>query len=250
LTPVTAFVIGNPAPLSGVLVSTTGAGAQPGLTVSLPSAAAAAINGVLTLSFASNAPNLPEGYIDPAVRFASGGATTLAFTVPAGTSVASLPNSGLFQQGTVAGTITATLTSLTAPGGASVLPNPRPSVTVTVGRVAPVLTPGSVRIVNVTASGFAVEVQGHSTTRELSEASFSFSPASGASLDGNTTITAPISAATVASWFDSAEGRNNGSRFNLQMQFTFSGDTAAIGTVSVTLANTAGRSESVTGGRL
>lgn len=218
---------------------------QPGINLSLTSPYTSALNGALSLTFTPNAGSLPNGYMDPAVRFASGGATTLNFTIPAGQVNASIPNNGVFSQGTVAGVIAATLTALGA-GTVSVLPAQRPSTTVTVNRIAPVITPSSVRVLNPSATGMTVEVQGYSTTRELSSATFTFTAASGSTLEGTSTFTVPLNSAT---WFDSTDGRSNGSRFSLQVPFTFSGDPAAIGSVSVTLTNSIGASSPVSGGR-
>jgi len=216
---------------------------QPTLALSLGSAATQAVTGVLTLSFVPNGGNLPVRYIDPAVRFASGvppDGTRLNFTIPLGATDAVLPGNGVFSQGTVAGTITVSLTSLLV-GNLSVLPSAPPSAAVTVGRLAPLITAGSARYLNVGATGFSLELQGFSTMRELTNAVVTFSAGAGGTLDGTTTFTVPL-AAGAASWFDSAAGQGNGSRFRLQLPFTYGGDLSALGSASIVLGNGVGTS--------
>jgi hypothetical protein len=50
-----------------------------------------------------------------------------------------------------------------------------------------------------------------------------------------------------SSWFSSQSGLNAGGAFDLQIPFTFSGDTSAISSVSVTLVNSAGTSSAAPG---
>lgn len=220
---------------------------QPTLSLAVNPAPATALTGTLTLSFAPNGvANLPAGYIDPAAVFASSGSTTLNFTIPAGSTSVTLPNNGQFSKGTVAGTLTARVTALNA-GTVSVLPNNPASTPVTLDRLSPSITNGSVRILNATASGLTVEVQGYTTTRELTSATFTFIAANGSDVTGGP-FTVNI-AQPAQAWFDGATGRSNGSRFSMQMPFTLTGDPNAIGSVTVVLANSVGSSTSVTGGR-
>lgn len=238
------FAITALPPISATITPSTAV--QPSLTFTLASAPRAQVTGTLTLSFRPNAAGLPTGYIDPAVRFASGGATTLNFTAPAGATTITLPNNGTFSRGTVAGNVDVTLTALTSAGD-SILPATRPFASVPVARTAPVIVPGSVRIVNVTGNGFSVEMQASSSTRDLVSAALTFSAAGGTALDGSTTATVQLTPQTA--WFASAAGLQNGSRFTLTIPFTFSGDASALGSVSATLTNSVGVSAAVSGGR-
>lgn len=204
------------------------------------------LNGTLTLSFRPNAAALPEQYRDPATLFATGG-STLNFTVAKGSAVAELPSKGAIQQGTVAGDITVTLTRLMF-GTQDVSPSSAPSRSVTVPRLAPVITPGSVKLVNFSDSGFEVELIAYSTPRDITTGSFTFSVASNAVISGSATLTVDLSS-TVANWYSSAAGLANGSAFKLRVPFTVTGDTSLLQSVSVMLTNSIGRSEAVNGGR-
>jgi hypothetical protein len=98
----------------------------------------------------------------------------------------------------------------------------------------------------VAATGFTVELQASSTPRDLSKAFLDFTAASGTQLSGTTSFTVDCSSA-VTSWFASDAGKNAGGVFDLQIPFTFSGDTSSIGSVSVTLKNSVNTSAAVSG---
>ncbi len=206
--------------------------------VQLGAAAATALTGTLTLSFSPNAAGVSSGYMDPALQLSSGG-TSLNFTIPAG---ASSVTAGTLQQGTVAGTITVTLSGLTA-NGANVLPS---AVTgaVTIPQAAPVITAGSVQITNLTSSGFDVVLTGYSTSREMNTATFTFSAASGTQFSGTTTFPVDVSSA-FTTWYSSTSSQPEGSLFMLTVPFTISGPTTVLGSVSVTLTNSIGTSAPV-----
>jgi hypothetical protein len=161
------------------------------------------------------------------------------FTIPAGSSTANLAQGGAIQQGTTAGTIVVTLTRLVA-GTTDVNPQPNPSLSVTVPRLAPG-TPGSLTISN-TSTGFTVQFDAYSTPRDLSNVTFTFQAASGAQLQG-TSFSFPLDG---TSWFSSTQGQANGGSFSVTMPFTFSGDTSALGSVTVTLSNSVGSSSPAT----
>lgn len=241
-------------PVTTLTLQTTSTPTEPSsVGVTLGSAATVALNGTLTLSFTPSVSGLPAGYTDPNLQFSCTGATctngntVLNFTVPANqASVSPLPG-GSIMQGTVAGTITVTLTSLTrADTGVSVLPASAVSATLTVAPSAPVIVSNSVSITNLTSNGFTVILNGFSTTREVTAVNFTFTAASGTKLDGTTTFTVPASSA-FASWFNSSAGQSNGSNFGLTVPFTFSGSSKVISGVSVTLTNSVGTSTSESG---
>jgi hypothetical protein len=217
--------------------------------VSLTTQVTPQLNGTLTLSCQPDAAGTPANYCDPGTQFAAGG-TTLDFTIPAGTTVATLPESGAIQQGTVAGTITVTLTKLVA-GSTNVLPQPPPSRTVSVARQAPVITAGSVKITGLSSTGFNVELDAYSTPRDLTNATFKFQSAGGggAQLTGTTSFTVNLDS-VAPSWFSGSSGLQSGGSFHLTVPFTFSGDTSVFGanSVTVTLSNSQGTSSSQTGG--
>lgn len=245
---VATFTVVSPTPVNfSTFTATTGI--QPTLNLTLGAAAASKLTGTLDLTFApaSGVAGLPSVFVSKEVMF-SNSSPTLPFTVDPGSTTVAIPNSLRFSPGTVAGTVTVTMTSLSNSLGASVLPSPRPSATVVIDSIVPVTTSGSVKILNVTSSGFNVEVQGFTTTRDLTSATFVFTAGSGTQLDGSTTFTQSLTG-TAPAWFSSSAGINGGGGFLLAMPFTFSGDTSALGNVSVTLSNSKGTSVSVNGGR-
>jgi len=192
--------------------STTG---SPRVQVQLSAAASAAISGTLTLSFRAAMQGLPAGYRDPALQFAAGG-TSLNFTVAPGSSTATLPQNGMIQPGTVAGTIDVTMSALSS-GGSSILPASRPATSIAVTAQGPFIQPGSVRLIGA-ASQIEVELIAHSSSRELREASVSLTANGGARLDGQATFAVSLNSAA-ATWFASTEGVNNGSQFRLRLPF-------------------------------
>ena len=116
---------------------------QPSLTLSLAHAYPLPLEATLALSFSPNAAGLPNaGYLPSgtypgaAVQFASGGVST---TVSIGANSVTAPAPGI-QVGDVAGTISVTLVSLQVPGGQTLqLPDPPPSVVITVPLLPPLM---------------------------------------------------------------------------------------------------------------
>ena len=215
--------------------------------VSLAESAPERIDGTLAISFRpAGAQGVDATYADSVLQFAAGG-RTLDFTISKGATSAVLPQGGAFQQGTVAGIITVSVSRLDI-GSVSVLPPQAPVGTLTVASGPPQITNGSVRIVDQGGGILAVVMTGYSTIRELNSASLQFSAAAGSQLSGDTTFTVQLSS-IAAPWFNSDIGRSNGSRFSLRIPFAVSGDSNAIGGVTVTLANSLQSSPSINGGR-
>jgi hypothetical protein len=206
-----------------------------------------ALTGTLTLAFAPNAPGLPVGYND--VQFSSGG-TTFPITIPANTTTPNPPIPSI-QLGSVAGDIIGTLGPLMLTGTAQILPVPGqpPNIKITVPAMPPIIVPGSVKIANVTASGFQVLLDASSTTRDLTSGTFVFTAATGTQMNGCTPDCTVSFATEAAAWFASTAGVSNGGTTSLTVPFAFSGDTSVIGTVAVTLTNSVGKSAPVSGGR-
>ena len=211
---------------------------QPAITVNLTSAALADYTGTIVLTFtpASGVSGWPAGTTNSQLVFA-GGTSSTTFTIAKGATTGTLPNGGKFQQGTVAGTITATITKV---NDADLPSGSQASVTQTVAALAPVITTGSVQITGLSSTGFTVELNAYSTTRDLSNANFTFQAASGSTLNG-ATQTVSLSAAAVT-WFSSTPGIQAGGSFHLSVPFAYTGDTSAIGSVAVTLSNSVGTS--------
>jgi hypothetical protein len=190
------------------------------------------------LTFAPNAEAF-EGSIDPALVFVASGTRTLNFTIPAGQTEAQIPDGGRVNVGTVAGAIAIRITSLMALGQA--LPTPSEPTQIVVPRSGPVLTPGSVRLVN-SQGGVTVEVSGYAPSRQITQATIAFAIAAGTDVVGSTSFTVPLQP-QFASWFASQPGRDNGSRFLLRIPFTVEeGDANRITGVTVTLTSPEGQS--------
>jgi hypothetical protein len=220
---------------------------QPVAQFSLGQAYPLALRGTFQLTFTPNAAALPANYTNAAVQFATGG-TLAQVSIPANSTTAvALP---AVQIGSVAGTIDVRLTSLvnSSTGQPVPLPSQAPAATITVPRTAPVIVPGSVKIANVTASGFQVTFDAVSTPRDLARANITFSAAQGTQLTGTQSFAVALDTAA-ATWFPSAAGVSAGGAFSVVVTFGYTGDTSAIGAASVTATNSVGTSAAVSGGR-
>ncbi len=220
---------------------------QPTLQLSLAQSYPFALSATFTLGFLTNAPGLPAGYND--AQFPDG-TTRFAVSIPANSTTPNPPIPAV-QLGSVAGDIVASLGPLMIPGGAQIVPfaGTPPSVKITLPALPPVIVPGSVKITNVTASGFQVFLDASSTSRDLISGAFVFTAASGTQMNGCTPNCTVTFGPEAAAWFASGAGISNGGTTSLSVPFTFNGDANVIGTVSVTLTNSVGTSVPVTGGR-
>jgi len=207
---------------------------QPSLEITLSSNHPSPISGQLTLRFTSNADVSSD---DPSIQFSTGG-RSVNFSIPANTTRAVFSN-GLstiaFQTGTVSGTI-----ELAASGqsGGSGTPLPPVSRTLTLSRRSPSIT--RLNIATRSASGFELAVTGFSTPRSLTQVTFLFTAAQGASLE-TSTVTLGL-ATPAATWFQSQTSATLGGQFRLLMPFVVQGELSAIQSVSVTLTNGEGNS--------
>ena len=213
--------------------STAASDQQPMVTFQLTQPYAVPINCLLTLTFA---PATATGIVDPALQFSSGG-TTLAFTIPAG-STATPPVQ--FQTGTVAGTVTVTLTIVTA-GGVNVTPASVAPVVVTLPETVPEISTATIARTGAgTASALTVTMQGFSNTREVKTAIFHFTPTPGNTLT-TTDLTIDVSG-IFGAWFGSDASTPYGSTFTYTQPFNLNADPATIQSVTVTLVNGVGDS--------
>ena len=253
-----SLTIGVPTvPITPTVTAFTSIAAGSSVTLTLSSPVSSDVTATLTLTFSGNAAG--SGYSDPGLGFSNPTGTcnlptdptstcTTTVTIPANTLTATVPV-GL---GSVAGVVTVALTGLTETIDGQqqplALPSPNPSPTITVAPQAPVIT--AVQIVGVTGSGFIVDIVASSSSRDLTGATFAFTPANGDTLNGATFSYSgsgnPLQT-QATSWFTTGGGLSTGGSFNLQVPFTFSGDTSAIGSVSVTLTNSVGTSAAAMG---
>jgi hypothetical protein len=206
---------------------------QPAFDLTFDSPYPATLTGVLTLSFA---PDGSAGVDDPAIRL-SNGSRTMNFTVPANSTKAvfAAPITAL-QTGTVAGAIALDV-SLQADGSdlGSVSGSHK---LVRIDRLAPRLTN-----VQATSSGSGVQLQivGYSTTREVTQGAFRFTPAGGGV---PVEVTVPMTDAA-AQWFGNSASWKFGGEFTVTLPFTFQGG-GKFSSVSVTLTNGQGSSDAMT----
>jgi hypothetical protein len=229
--PPASFSVTAPAPAATFTgPTTTTPGEQPSLDFSLTSSYPIPITGTLTLTFAGSA-----GVDDPSIQFASGG-RTLTFNIPANSTTA--PTIQL-QSGTDAGVITVTLV-LTA-GGVNITPASIVPIAITIPPAAPTVTS-----MTLARSGNTItaSIIGFSDTRELTQATFHFTAAPGASLN-TPDLTIPV-APLFTTWYSGAASDPYGSTFLYTQQFNLSGDPSTVGSITVTLTNSAGTSTSLT----
>jgi streptogramin lyase len=208
-------------------------------TIELSGPSSSAYLGTLTLGFTPNptyAGGLQDGYTGDASFVDSSGTkfTSESVPIPAMTTSVPLPN---IDPGTVAGEVTINL-AVPAQNGAT--------ATITVPAAAPTIEANSVQITNITATGFNVELVATSTTREATNATFTFTAAAGASLTGTTSFTVDVSS-LLSGWFSGASSLPYGGAFTLTIPFSLTGSSTAIQSVSVTLANSIGTSAPVSG---
>jgi hypothetical protein len=96
-----------------------------------------------------------------------------------------------------------------------------------------------------TSTGLSVTVIGFDPTRSITQATFTFNPAAGSTLQTSTfTVTAQ---SQFNAWFQSSGSARFGSQFNFTIPFTVTGNVSGIASVTVTLTNPTGTSSGVTG---
>jgi hypothetical protein len=214
----------------GDLPEIVGPAQQPRLRLSLESAYPVALRGRVIMSFT---PDPGIDVDDKSIQFAGGGRVA-EFELPAGSTEPAAPVA--LQTGTVAGTIDLRV-ELVA-GNLDVTPSPVPARRVRIDRTAPAIS--AVRV-NRTDAGFEVLITGYSTTRDVSRATFVFTPAAGSRLD---TSEIPVGTADAARrWYTDPASADFGSQFTFTQPFSVSG--ASLAEVSVTLTNGQGTSAPV-----
>lgn len=221
--------------LSG-LPSQAGSAQQPGFRVRLASSYPVQVSGEVALSFSSNAVNQSD---DPAIIFLSGGRRA-SFTVPSGSTESTEIR---FQTGTVAGTISLTISTIraNARGGDITIPSTPTAASMTIARAAPVVRTAC--FASRSGSTVAIQIVGYTNTRELTQAVFGFTA------EPNY-IVQPASyiqqlSGPSGDWFRGA-GTAHGGQFTYTQNFTASrGDLTRLSSVSITLSNSAGASPPV-----
>ena len=200
---------------------------QPTVQVTSSSAATSSNIGELTIAFTSAVSGVTD---DPAIVFAATGGRSLQVNLAAGSQTATYNSQSAlgFQTGTTAGTLTFTLT----------FPN-TPPVT-----KAFTITPAQIFVSSAQAvrqaPNLVVTVNGYDNTYSAGKLSYTFYDAQGAQIDSAPMIVDATS--DFHQYFftnDSAGGA-----FAMQASFPVKGDLTKIGSVAVTLTNTAGQTTS------
>ncbi|MGD0734895.1 MAG: FG-GAP-like repeat-containing protein [Terracidiphilus sp.] len=210
---------------------TQGPGQQPTLNLQFLAGYPLPLQVTLTLSVA---PATSGGPVDPAVQFSTGG-DTLSFALPANSTT--VPAIQL-QTGTLPGTITVTLTLES--GDQDVTPTGLQPVVVTVPTAVPVITSAT-----LTESGntLTVTVQGYSSSQNMTSAVFDFSPVAGATINTKS-VTVDVST-DFSTWYTLPNMNQYGSAFTYTQVFTTSTPASSVASVTVTLTNSVGSSNTV-----
>ena len=222
----TGLGVVSPAPVISMQVSPQPlVSAQPAtVTISAATAATQTVLGTLTLQFTSAVSNVTD---DPAIVFMATGGRTLALTLQAGTESATYQGSSAlaFQTGTTAGTITLTLN----------LPNTPPLVqTFTI-------TPALIHVASAQAArqspNLVITVNGFDNTYSAGQMSFIFFDTKGVQINS---AAMPVDATADFHQYFFTNDQTGGS-FGLQASFPVKGDVTQVGSVAVTLSNSAGQ---------
>jgi len=166
---------------------------------------------------------------DPMIQFVPAGGRSFTFSVPKNSRTVS--NIQAIQTGTVAGTITLTITTLA--GYSTNLP----PLEISIPASLPVTTMPPT--ISKTGTSFTVSLKGYSTPRNIQQAKFEFAASPGFNLQ-TTCLLIPLNS-QFTSWYASPTSTQSGSQFSLQATFNVVGDINAVGSVTaVTLSNTLG----------
>src|SRR5262249_26325069 len=135
------------------------------------------------------------------------------------------------QVGTVAGTFT--ITERLSNGTQDLTPSPVPTQTVTVAPSVPVFTGNPSVTATRNATGFTVVATGISNTREITQALFQFTAATGANVQ-TSQVTIPGDT-LFGPYYASAASNATGGGFKLTQAFNVQGNAQSIQSVTITL---------------
>ncbi len=196
---------------------------QVNLTLQAASAATQTVLGELTIQFTPGVNNVQD---DPAIVFVATNSRKLSVTLAAGSQQATYDGQSAltFQTGTTAGTITFTLT----------LPN-TPPLTKSFS-ITPALIHISSGLASRQSPALVVTVNGYDNTYSAGQLSFTFFDLKGAQINSALPVDASSDFHNYFFINDPAGGS-----FGLQASFPVTGDVTQIGSVAVTLTNSAGQ---------
>ncbi len=226
--PLTATALTPPLPKPLLIFDTTrvASAEQHTISLSLPSAAVCGANGNLNLAFTGASNDHAD---DLSVFFLAGSTRTLPFSVKAGETQISINGapSAVFQTGTTAGTITFSLAGTQIAGDATT------SLTI---------APAAIAIETASASNqrlgeLDVQIVGFDNTYTAGSMLFTFFDAAG------NTIGSPVLADFTPDFKAFYSGATTGSTFLMRVSFPVQGDRSQVSKVQVTLANSAGKTQ-------
>ena len=194
------------------------------VTAQLAAAYTQPIYGQITLNVLPNTQSSQgaANQADPRLRFANG-QTAVNFVIPTGSKQVTLP---LVSSGTVASTVIVSLVNLGSSGVPLPL-HPTP-VIFSIAPAAPVITSACY---TTTSNGVNVQVNGYSTTRELTQANVTIGPS---------TFQTDVSG-IAASYFSAPQTIRAGGSFALTLPYQVDiGSNNTIGSVTMNLSNTVG----------
>jgi hypothetical protein len=191
------------------------------------------VTATLTLTFTPDAPNT---VVDPSVLFPNN-TDTETIQIPANSTTV-IPAID-FATGSTAGTITVTITLVA--DGSDVTPAGLSPKTVTIPQKPPVV---SSAVLARTGDMMTISILGLSSTRDMTQATFHFTPASGVSLH-TTDLTVDITS-QFTGYYQGEQSDAFGTTFLYTQPFTLSSDAKNVASVTVTLTNSQGASQPVT----
>jgi hypothetical protein len=193
---------------------------QAPLTITLPQAAPTTLTGTLTVQFAPDA----AGRDDASLTFVPANSRTIPFTLATGATTARFTEVPTLQAGTSSGTITVTAEIDNTPSTTT-------SITTRIPQLEPVIT--AAHVVSRDQYDLTLEIDGYATTASVSSAHFSFAGLN--QPDVTLDVTALFN-----SWYLSQPALNQGGNFKYTQAFTFTGDTAKLSSITITLTNSIG----------
>ena len=194
----------------------------------------APITATLTLDFT---PDPPNTVADPTVLFPNNTKTEI-IQIPAN-SAAAIPAID-FSTGSTAGTIAVTIRLVAS--GVDVTPA---TLTAPVAVAIPATAPSITSVtIDRTGKSMALTILGLSSTRDMTQATFHFTPATGESL-ATTDLTVDITQ-QFTTYYQGTGSDAFGTTFKYLQPFTLTSDADKVGSVTVILTNSIGASEPVT----
>ena len=191
------------------------------LAVGLDQPAPLDLTGQLTLQFTPDT----VGRDDSTLVFVPANVRLLPFTISKASTTARFSQLPTLQAGTSAGLIILTASISTSPSSTG-------TSTARIPAFAPVIT--ATHVSERDSYTLTLELDGYSTTTEVSTAHFTFE---GLAAQSGFTIDTK---ALFNSWYSSQSAANQGGTFQYKQSFDFTGDTTTLSSVSVTLTNAAG----------